>query len=112
MRKFKFKIGDTVIVKEWNELVEEYGVEKDYGDEIIPCRENFISTMRCYCGEIAIIEKRAPNGLRIKLRFLDTDTHLHYLRYGHTFSEDMIKPYTEYDYPEINSTALVDFING
>lgn len=44
----KYKVGDKVKVREWDDMVEEFGTDED-GD--IGCNLCFIKYMEKYCGE-------------------------------------------------------------
>jgi len=48
----KFKVGDRVKVREWDDMVKEFGVDSA-GD--IRCRCCFTRSMRKYCGEIKTV---------------------------------------------------------
>ena len=52
----KFKVGDTVMVRYWDDMARKYGT---CGDDYIGPHENifFNTDMRKYCGKIAKIEK-------------------------------------------------------
>ena len=52
----KFKVGDTVMVRHWDDMAREYGTCGD--DYIGPHEDIFFNTdMRKYCGKIAKIEE-------------------------------------------------------
>jgi len=48
------KVGDTVRVKHYDELVDEFGIDEDI-DEIKCGDENFVEQMKELCGEYAVI---------------------------------------------------------
>lgn len=60
----KFKIGDEVVFKSWEEMEKQYGLDDD-GQ--IPTKFTFIKDMRCLCGTKAIIKNLTNN--RIYLEF-------------------------------------------
>ena len=76
----KFKIGDKVRVRQWDDMVKECGIE----GVIIPTRCSFVPSMRKYCGKIATVEKLTGQK-NYRLRF---DTELSY----YNFSDDMLEP--------------------
>lgn len=47
-----FHVGDVVRIREWDDMVEEFGTETDDDDdEYIACTFSFVSEMRKYCGQ-------------------------------------------------------------
>lgn len=44
----KYKVGDKVKVREWDDMVEEFGTDED-GD--IDCNLYFVEYMKKYCGK-------------------------------------------------------------
>lgn len=48
----KYHVGDHVIIKEWDDMVEEYGLYP-WGD--IDCHLTFARDMRKYCGKEVVI---------------------------------------------------------
>lgn len=48
----KFYVGQSVKFKEWDEMVEQYGVR---GDGVIKCDATFIPPMRHLCGQTGYI---------------------------------------------------------
>lgn len=52
-----FKIGDKVMIKEWNEMLFKHGsCGGKYGYEIISCELGFSIDMRKYCGKVMTID--------------------------------------------------------
>ncbi len=49
----KFKVGDTVMVRYWDDMEREYGLDSDGDIDIFPCFER---GMQKYCGQIFKIE--------------------------------------------------------
>lgn len=59
----KYKVGDRVKIKSWEQMAEEYGVNKDkIGMKYIdtPCYR-FLKEMKIYCGDIMEIKYVCPN---------------------------------------------------
>ena len=50
--KYEFKVGDKVRIRQWDDMVEEYGLN-EFG--IISCARHFIPDMKKTCGKIATI---------------------------------------------------------
>lgn len=50
MRKEDIHIGDVLRIREWDDMVEEFGYEFDDGDDI-DCDKVFTSRMRYLCGQ-------------------------------------------------------------
>ncbi len=50
----KFKVGDTVMVRYWDDMEREYGLDSDGDIDIFPCFER---GMQKYCGKISKIEE-------------------------------------------------------
>lgn len=48
----EFSVGDTVIVKEWDEMVDEYGLQRD---GVIDTTYVFPEEMAKYCGKTATV---------------------------------------------------------
>ena len=79
----KFKVGDRVQFKSWEEMEKEFGVDY-YGD----IRNGFVTAMKHLCGTHATIKRFKENG--------DVELN-HFSSKGDTFwgySTDMIKPVT------------------
>ena len=78
--KPQFKVGDLVQIKEWDEMVKEFGT---WAEEIINCRLFFSSGMKPFCGKVFKISSIKEDCVKLvgveKWRF----------------STDMIKPYVE-----------------
>lgn len=60
MSKPNFKVGDKVIIKDWDEMVKEYGVNSWGGIDCHPY--SFSSFMKILCGEEATIIGMHPDG--------------------------------------------------
>lgn len=61
----RFKVGDKVRVREWEDMERQFGVDSD-GD--IVCEKIFISTMRGHCGKTFEIIKCNERLLQVKRR--------------------------------------------
>ena len=57
----RYKVGDTVLIREWNDMLDEYGIS-DYGSIDIPFK--FSTDMRQYCGKLLIIKITIVNATR------------------------------------------------
>lgn len=55
-KKMKYKIGDKVRVREWNDMVNEYGMSDD-GDIPVTLAINFIKEMSTFCGDTFTISE-------------------------------------------------------
>lgn len=60
----KFKVGDTVMVRYWDDMAREYGVNSN-GAICVP--RYFVRDMQNLCGKTAEIKEIEPNGRHIKL---------------------------------------------
>lgn len=60
MEKCNFKVGDKVIIKEWDEMVKEYGINSWGGIDCHPY--SFSPFMKILCGEEATIIGTHPDG--------------------------------------------------
>ena len=88
MKKCNFKVGDKVIIKEWDEMVKEYGKSKSLrflDEDVIMCTGHFTQGMKKLCGAIATIKR--DMGEYIELSFDNKNLFTNY-----NFSKDMIKP--------------------
>ena len=86
----EFKIGDRVVVKSWEEMEAEYGVEANGS---IACRFSFIKEMKHFCGEEGIIEhlygyNGSSEKVAIKFNHADVNTEA---EQKWTFTTEMIK---------------------
>ena len=82
-----FMVGDRVVIKTWEQMETEYGVDK-FG--YIKCKTWFVKGMRNLCGKKATITKKDEE--KIWLTFDDINADI-----GWNFSTDMI----ELDYPTV-----------
>ena len=55
-----YKVGDKVIIRKWDDMEKEFGLDSD-GDIKAKCC--FVKSMREYCGKEMIIERYRGNGL-------------------------------------------------
>lgn len=99
---YKFEVGDHVQIKDWDEMVDEFGVRRDSGN--IPCKCSFTQEMKHLCGKDFHIS--ALHGSQLDLVMSEEGIEL---REDGLFPEfwnisfDMIKPYTDNNsQPEIN----------
>lgn len=75
----KFKIGDRIKIKSWDQLKKEFGECGEFG---IPCAFNFTHEMKYLCNEKGIIKNIIEDEIII---IFDT------LKCYHCISKDMIK---------------------
>lgn len=88
--KHEFKVGDKVRVRQWDDMVEEFGINEGGS---INCLWHFVDGMKKFCSEIATIIgfDYAPNNRdRVYLRFNNEKLNEN----DWAFSTDMIEPYT------------------
>lgn len=76
IKKDRYEVGDLVLVKKWNDMVAEYGLNSD-GD--INTRESFTRDMKKYCGNIMTVS------------LVDEDGAYKLKDAGFWFSNDMIE---------------------
>lgn len=84
--KHEFKVGDKVRIRQWDDMVEEFG--ENYGI-INVGTEVFSYAMKYLCGKIAIIKATGANNL-VRLEFKGNVDDTDYWVY----TTDMIEPYT------------------
>ena len=84
----KFKVGDFVQIKSWDEMVKEFGVDK-WGD--IKCQFTFTHQMRPLCGKNLRISKIKPDSKEVRFNDLPVSFN------SYNFSVDMIKPMQKKD---------------
>lgn len=77
IKKARYEVGDRVLVKEWDDMVSEYGIDED-GDIKI-CASFFVKDMKKYCGRIMTISSVESSGI---FQFEDS---------GWSFTNDMIE---------------------
>lgn len=86
MFKPNFKVGDKVVIKDWDEMVKEYGIDPPSGS--INCYPyHFVSSMRALCGEEATITKVYLKNWKVELEF--KKSNLNYSPWNYCM--DMIK---------------------
>lgn len=81
-----FKVGDRIVVKEWDDMVEEFGGNKGY----INCKFGFVPVMKHFCGESGTIIGFDDKGFGVNIDF-DNDTLEEY----YAISTDMVKHTTK-----------------
>lgn len=101
----KFKIGDVVVIKEWDEMAEEF----EHDSYCIECKFGFYSHMKHLCGNIAEIID--IEGDHIQLDFYNKKPGFDY---QWDYSADMICLYDDPDYKkyDLNESALIEFLTG
>ena len=91
------KVGDKVRIKEWDDMVEEYGLDTE-GDIMVKC--SFVQSMSKFCGEVVTISKVVEDDL---YEIEEDDT-------GYMFSTDMFKSIEDdstFLYPELKNGQVV-----
>lgn len=91
VRDTNFKVGDTVRIRSWEDMKEEFGVEDFNREEMISCRKAFIKDMEPLCGEITTIEKINDYSVKLSFNFEATK----YKNTNWMFSTDMIEKIEE-----------------
>lgn len=76
--KTRFKKGDLVRVREWDDMVHVYGTSSQGS---IPCDATFITDMGRYCGRV------------FRIRMAVTETRYKLVGLSHTWSDDMLDPF-------------------
>lgn len=107
MEEFKegFKEGDIVVIRDWHEMENEYGLR----GRAINCEAGFIPEMRHLCNKFAIIH-RFLGGRRVDLRFSEEEPGK---RYDWNFSLDMIEKFWDKSDAYIPSEeSLINFVTG
>lgn len=69
MSKPNFKVGDKVVIKDWDEMVKEYGIATLSRGSINCYPYYFASSMRVLCGEEATITKVYLENWKVELKF-------------------------------------------
>ena len=77
IKKARYEVGDRVLVKEWDDMASEYGIDED-GD-IKTGAPFFVKDMKKYCGRIMTISSVESSGI---FQFEDREWN---------FSNDMIE---------------------
>ena len=83
----KFKVGDKVRVREWDDMVEKYGVK--YGTIQVPWL--FTEDMRKYCGCVVTIKEVVEKPGYRSYYFIEEDNKKHPFD-NWKFSEEMLEP--------------------
>ena len=84
-KQIKFTKGQQVRVREWNDMVEEFGTRENNQD--IDCEGVFIPSMLHLCGSVAIITYIGNYDYRIHLNFIDCVGCTDFI-----YSIDMVEP--------------------
>lgn len=69
--KPKFKVGELVRIRQWDDMVKEFGVDS-VGDVVGNC-VSFVTSMKPLCGKYAEIVSIAENGVEVKLKLFNCD---------------------------------------
>lgn len=81
----KFKVGELVRIRQWDDMVEEFGVDSA-GDVVGNC-VSFVTSMKPLCGKYAEIVSIAENGVEVKLKLFNCGG----LNTSWRYSTDMIE---------------------
>lgn len=104
----KFKVGDKVKIKSWQEMEKEFGLNRF---ESINCKFSFTKEMEKYCGAVATISGIDSNGT---VNLTSASPNIDFSVW--TFSTDMIKKTNNFkvgDKVRINKQATIeDFTNN
>ena len=76
----KYNVGDVLKIRQWDDMVAEYGYNVEGCVINVPC--GFITRMRDLCGK------------RFTVQNIDNGIYYPKERYGWSFSEEMLEPYT------------------
>lgn len=102
----KYKVGDKVKIKSWEQMAEEYGVHRDEGgmQYIDTPSYRFIEDMTLYCGNTLEIQHIFDNGYMM-------------IGLGYTWTDEMIEYLTEElpgdaTYNDLDSDMLVTYKSG
>lgn len=60
----KYKVGDRVLIRQWDDMVKEFGLDKD-GD-IVCSPFPFIADMKVYCGQVLTISEAYDGNYLVK----------------------------------------------
>lgn len=93
----RFKVGDKVKVREWDDMEKEFGVDRD-GDIHMPLWL-FMSNMKEFCGNIYTINDVLSNGYKMD------GTR------GYVFTDDMLIP-IEFGKSDLKTGMIVETKNG
>lgn len=99
----KFKVGDKVKIKSWEEMQKEFGLDCD-GD--INCKWRFVDGMKKFCGSTATISAIDSSG---EVKLTSTSSNLDFYKWR--FSTDMIKKANDFkpgDIVRINKQATIE----
>lgn len=98
----KFKVGDKVKIKSWEEMEEEFGLDHA---ENINCNFGFTKAMKKYCGTVATIRKIDSDG---EVKLTSASSNLDFSDWK--FSTDMIKKviFKPGDKVRINKQATIE----
>ena len=99
----KFKVGDKVKIKSWQEMEEEFGLNCI---KSINCKFSFTKEMEKYCGAVATIRRIDSYG---QVELTSTSSNLDFSCWA--FSTDMIKKANDFktgDRVRINKQATIE----
>ena len=99
----KFKVGDRVQIKSWEEMEKEFGTDCAGN---INCKFSFTKEMEEYCGAVATISAIDSDEI-VELTSTSSDLDFSFW----TFSTDMIKKATDFkvgDKVRINKQATIE----
>ena len=101
-RNTEFHEGDFVVIREWEDMEEEYGLNR-YGS--IHCYHSFVDEMKEFCGTEVVIESINQHTVRFAYPLPDGMER-------YSWSTDMIchaeESYTPEEVPEDDFMALIN----
>ena len=93
-------IGDTVRIREWEDMASEFGCNRD----VIKCRFQFIKEMKELCGKEFVVTEISYDG---KVYFNDGD-----IWWGWNISADMLEPVFSVEIEPFTDNELESLLNG
>ena len=93
--------GDTVRIREWEDMASEFGCNRD----VIKCRFQFIEEMKDLCGKELVVIGTSHDG---KVYFNDRDI----IWRGWTISADMLEPASSIEIEPFTDDELESLLNG
>lgn len=100
MKLADIHIGDTVRIREWEDMASEFGYNR-YGT--IRCQFFFIREMKILCGKEYVVT--GISGNKVRLDFTDT-----WRRYN--ISADMLEPASSIEIEPFTDNELESLLNG
>ena len=99
-----FSVGDVVRIREWDDMLKEYG---EIGGDI-NCTCMFVKDMRVSCGAQCTIDSKFDDIVTLKFH----DSEIGNKMRGFSFSTDMIEPTTDMSSLAESLSRVSDFLSG